>query len=127
MRVVVQRCSRAEVRIDGERVGQIEKGFVLLVGITDTDTREHADLLAKKIAQLRVFEDADGKMNLGHYVTKIPPDITPTGLLYVYVACLLNNHHQDGKGQGAIERIQDVAAIRRAAAVDVLAVPVNFC
>ena len=64
MRVVVQRCSRAEVRIDGDRVGQIEKGFVLLVGITDTDSREHADLLAKKIAQLRVFEDPEGKMNL---------------------------------------------------------------
>lgn len=64
MRVVVQRCSRAEVRIDGERVGRIEKGFVLLVGITDTDSHEQADILAKKIAQLRVFEDADGKMNL---------------------------------------------------------------
>ena len=64
MRVVVQRCSRAEVRIDGARVGQIEQGFVLLVGVTDTDTREQADLLAKKIAQLRVFEDAEGKMNL---------------------------------------------------------------
>ena len=61
MRVVVQRCSRAEVRIDGERVGHIEKGFVLLVGITDSDTREQADLLAKKISQLRVFEDAEGK------------------------------------------------------------------
>jgi len=71
MRVVVQRCSRAEVRIDGDMVGQIEKGFVLLVGITDTDTREHADLLAKKIAQLRVFEDADGKMNLGLFGPKI--------------------------------------------------------
>ena len=64
MRVVVQCCSRAEVRIDGERVGQIEKGFVLLVGITDTDSHEQADILAKKIAQLRVFEDAEGKMNL---------------------------------------------------------------
>ena len=64
MRVVVQRCSRAEVRIDGERVGHIEKGFVLLVGVTDTDTREQADVLAKKIAQLRVFEDTEGKMNL---------------------------------------------------------------
>ena len=64
MRVVVQRCSRAEVRIDGERVGQIEKGFVLLVGITDTDSHKEADILAKKIAQLRVFEDAEGKMNL---------------------------------------------------------------
>ena len=64
MRIVVQRCSRAEVRIDGHRVGQIEKGFLLLVGVTDTDTREQVDLLAKKIAQLRVFEDAEGKMNL---------------------------------------------------------------
>lgn len=64
MRVVVQRCSRAEVRIDGVTVGQIEKGFLLLVGVTATDTREDADVLAKKIAQLRVFEDEAGKMNL---------------------------------------------------------------
>ena len=64
MRVVVQRCSRAQVCIDGISVGQIDKGFMLLVGVTDTDTRSDADLLAKKIAQLRVFEDAAGKMNL---------------------------------------------------------------
>jgi len=64
MRVVVQRCSRAEVRIDGTVVGAIDRGFVLLVGVTDSDTRGDADLLAKKIAQLRVFEDAEGKMNL---------------------------------------------------------------
>ena len=64
MRIVVQRCSRAEVRIDGTPVGKIGQGFMLLVGITDTDTTADADLLAKKIAQLRVFEDPDGKMNL---------------------------------------------------------------
>lgn len=64
MRVVVQRCSRAEVRIDGLIVGQIDKGFMLLVGVTDTDTKAEAELLAKKIAQLRVFEDEAGKMNL---------------------------------------------------------------
>ena len=64
MRVVVQRCSRAEVHIDGITVGQIGKGLMLLVGVTNTDTTEHADVLAKKIAQLRVFEDAEGKMNL---------------------------------------------------------------
>lgn len=64
MRVVVQRCSRAEVRIDGEITGQIERGFMLLVGITDGDTQAQADLIAKKVAQLRVFEDAEGKMNL---------------------------------------------------------------
>lgn len=64
MRVVVQRCSRAAVRIDGTVVGQINRGFVLLVGITDTDTPVEVELLTKKIAQLRVFEDSEGKMNL---------------------------------------------------------------
>lgn len=64
MRVVVQRCSRAEVRIAGNSVGKIGQGFMLLVGITETDTTAEADLLAKKIAQLRVFEDEEGKMNL---------------------------------------------------------------
>ena len=64
MRVVVQRCVRAEVRIDGYSVGKIGQGFMLLVGITETDTTAEADLLAKKVAQLRVFEDEAGKMNL---------------------------------------------------------------
>lgn len=64
MRVVIQRCSHAEVRINNKVVGRIGKGFVLLVGITDTDTEKEVDILAKKVAQLRVFEDADGKMNL---------------------------------------------------------------
>ena len=65
MRVVVQRCSRAEVRIDNEVVGQIGRGFMLLIGVTDGDTQEQADALAKKVAQMRVFEDHEGKMNLG--------------------------------------------------------------
>ncbi len=64
MRVVVQRCSRAEVRIDGVTVGQIGRGFLLLVGVTDGDSEAQADLLAKKVAQMRVFEDSEGKMNL---------------------------------------------------------------
>ena len=64
MRVVLQRCTRAEVRIDGQTVGQIGKGFMCLVGITEGDTTVEADLLAKKVAQMRVFEDEQGKMNL---------------------------------------------------------------
>ena len=64
MRVVVQRCSRAEVRIDGQTVGQIGRGFLLLVGVTDGDSEAQADLLAKKVAQMRVFEDGEGKINL---------------------------------------------------------------
>ncbi|MBQ3673674.1 MAG: D-tyrosyl-tRNA(Tyr) deacylase [Paludibacteraceae bacterium] len=64
MRVVLQRCSRAEVRIDGAVVGKIGKGFLLLVGVVDGDQKSDADLLARKVAQMRVFEDAEGKMNL---------------------------------------------------------------
>lgn len=64
MRVIVQRTTQASVRIDGEAVGTIGTGFVLLVGITHTDTQSDADYIAKKVAQLRVFEDETGKMNL---------------------------------------------------------------
>ena len=64
MKIVLQRCSRAEVRIDGETVGHIGTGFVLLVGITHSDTREDAEFLARKVAGMRVFEDTEGKMNL---------------------------------------------------------------
>ena len=64
MRVIIQRCSRAEVRIDEAVVGAIGRGFMVLVGVTDGDSCAQADLLAKKVAQMRVFEDAEGKMNL---------------------------------------------------------------
>lgn len=64
MRVVVQRSKKASVTVDGEIVGSIVKGFVLLVGVTHEDTVEDAHYLAEKIANLRVFEDEEGKMNL---------------------------------------------------------------
>ena len=65
MRAVVQRVSRASVRVDGKIVGEIGRGVVVLVGVTHGDGREQADWLAEKIAGLRIFEDAQGKMNLG--------------------------------------------------------------
>ncbi len=64
MKIVVQRCNKAEVRIDGKTVGKIGRGIMLLVGITHNDTRETADFMAKKIAGMRIFDDEDGKMNL---------------------------------------------------------------
>jgi len=64
MRVILQRVTQGSVTVEGQITGAIEKGFVALVGITHTDTQSEADLLAKKTANLRVFEDADGKMNL---------------------------------------------------------------
>ncbi|WP_282155353.1 D-aminoacyl-tRNA deacylase [Cytobacillus gottheilii] len=64
MKVVVQRSKQASVTVEDEVVGRIEKGFVLLVGVTHDDTKEDAAFLADKIANLRVFDDQDGKMNL---------------------------------------------------------------
>lgn len=64
MKVVLQRVSQASVTIEEQIVGQISKGFLLLVGICDDDTEADLDYLVKKISQLRVFEDEAGKMNL---------------------------------------------------------------
>lgn len=64
MRVVVQRSKEANVTVNGEIVGSIPKGFVLLVGVTHDDDEKDAAFLADKIANLRVFEDESGKMNL---------------------------------------------------------------
>ncbi len=64
MKLVIQRVENAKVDVDGKIVGSIEKGFLVLLGVTHTDTRETADYLVKKLCKLRVFEDEDGKMNL---------------------------------------------------------------
>ncbi len=63
MRVVLQRVSYGAVRVEGEIVGAIERGFVILVGVGHADGDDQAQWLARKIAGLRVFEDADGKFN----------------------------------------------------------------
>ena len=64
MKLVVQRVKNAKVDVDGKTVGSIEKGFLVLLGVTHTDTKETADYLVKKLCKLRVFEDENGKMNL---------------------------------------------------------------
>jgi D-aminoacyl-tRNA deacylase len=64
MKVVVQRSKEAQVTVDGTVVGKINKGYVLLVGVTHEDKEEDAAYLADKIAHLRIFEDENEKMNL---------------------------------------------------------------
>jgi D-aminoacyl-tRNA deacylase len=64
MIAVLQRVTEAAVRIDAAVAGQIGRGFLVLLGITHTDTAEDVSWLAKKVAQMRVFSDPDGKMNL---------------------------------------------------------------
>lgn len=63
MRALIQRVSEASVTVDGQVVGQIGRGFVVLLGVTHTDGEEKAEWLARKVSGLRVFEDVDGKMN----------------------------------------------------------------
>ena len=64
MRVVIQRVSEASVVADGVKAGRIKKGFLLLVGVEEADGKEDVKYLTRKIANMRIFEDAEGKMNL---------------------------------------------------------------
>jgi D-aminoacyl-tRNA deacylase len=63
MRALVQRVAHASVSVDGERIGAIGRGMLVLLGVKTTDTEEQADRLARKLKALRIFEDDEGRMN----------------------------------------------------------------
>ena len=64
MRFVIQRDTNADVKVEGQTIGEIGKGFMVLIGVSDSDTREIADKMVKKMLGLRIFEDENGKTNL---------------------------------------------------------------
>ena len=64
MKFVIQRVTESPVKVDGEVIGQIGKGFLVLIGVGQTDTKEVADKMVKKMVGLRIFEDENGKTNL---------------------------------------------------------------
>lgn len=64
MKAVIQRVKRADVVVDGKTVGEIGKGFLVLLGVVEGDTEKEAEILASKTAKLRIFEDENEKMNL---------------------------------------------------------------
>lgn len=64
MRLLIQRVNNASVTVESKIIGKINKGFLVLLGVTHNDTKEEADYLIKKLCNLRVFEDKNGKMNL---------------------------------------------------------------
>jgi len=82
MRVILQRSKQASVKVEGTVTGAIESGYVLLVGITHEDTVDDAKYVAGKIAQLRLFEDKEGKMN--HSILEAGGDILSISQFTLY-------------------------------------------
>lgn len=64
MKFVIQRVTHADVKVDGQIIGEIGKGFMVLIGVCNSDTKEIADKMVKKLVGLRIFEDEQGKTNL---------------------------------------------------------------
>ncbi len=64
MKAVIQRVTRASVTVEGRITGEIKNGFLVLLGVMDGDTEDEMKLLAKKVSEIRIFEDENGKMNL---------------------------------------------------------------
>lgn len=85
MRIVLQRSKEASVTVDGQIVGAIDKGLVLLVGVTHEDTVESAQFLADKVVNLRIFEDEDGKMN--HSLLDVGGSILSVSQFTLYGDC----------------------------------------
>ncbi len=64
MRFVIQRVREAQVKVEGKTLGKIGKGYMVLIGVSDSDTKEIADRMVRKMINLRIFEDEEGKTNL---------------------------------------------------------------
>ncbi len=64
MRALLQRVTRAQVEVEGEVIGKIERGLLILLGVTESDSEDEVQFLANKVSKLRIFNDESGKMNL---------------------------------------------------------------
>jgi len=86
MRAVLQRVRQAKVRVAGEVIGEIAVGWLVLLGVAPTDTQKQVDWLAEKVANLRAFNDADGKMNLS--VQDVQGSVLVVSQFTLYGDCL---------------------------------------
>lgn len=89
MRLVIQRVSNAKVEVDNKIVGEIEKGFLVLFGAGEGDTKEQADFLVEKLCNLRVFEDSNNKMNLS--IKDIDGELLVVSQFTLYADCKKGN------------------------------------
>ena len=89
MRFVVQRVTHSSVSVGGQVVGSIGKGFMVLIGVSDSDTRETADKLIKKLLGLRIFDDENGKTNLS--LTDVNGELLLISQFTLYADCRHGN------------------------------------
>ena len=89
MRFVIQRVTNAKVTVEGEVKGKIDKGFMVLIGVSKTDTRAEADRLIKKMLGLRIFEDENGKTNLS--LTDVGGSLLLISQFTLYADCRKGN------------------------------------
>lgn len=89
MKTVIQRVSEASVTIDGQVTGRIGKGFMILIGIGAEDTEEQADWIAQKIANMRIFEDEEERMNLS--LKDVGGEILAISQFTLYADCRKGN------------------------------------
>ena len=89
MRFVIQRVTEASVSVDGQVIGQIDKGFLVFIGVSQTDTKEIADKMVKKLIGLRIFEDENGKTNLD--LRTVSGDLLLISQFTLYADCRKGN------------------------------------
>lgn len=89
MKFVLQRVSEAKVEVDGKVVGEIGKGFLLLVGVSNEDNKEIADKMIEKVSRLRVFKDSEGKTNLS--INDVQGEMLVVSQFTLYADCRKGN------------------------------------
>ena len=89
MRFVIQRVSEASVRVEGETVGAIKRGYLVLCGVCETDTRAEADRMCEKLLKLRINADEEGKTNLS--LTNVSGDLLVVSQFTLYADCRKGN------------------------------------
>lgn len=89
MKLILQRVSKAQVTVEEKIIGKIDEGFMALIGITHTDTKETADFLVKKMCNLRVFQDENEKMNLS--IKDIDGELLIVSQFTLYADCQKGN------------------------------------
>ena len=89
MRIVIQRVTKANVTIDAKLYGSIGKGYLLLIGISNEDTKEIADKMLEKVSKLRIFEDENGKTNLS--IAEVAGEVLAVSQFTLYADCKKGN------------------------------------